>query len=152
MPTNPETARDEMFAMLAEAREDFPIADVKGRWEGKETAKETENVDRELVGDFWFRASTEIVASRQSAFTNDEVSQAVYTTRGLLFVQVFAPRSVEDSWRKGDLLATFIRDIYRNAETASGVTFTRPVAKNLKPDGSFWRWNVVIEFEFMELH
>ncbi len=158
MPTTRAIARDEMFQLLLDAEAvltDLLPDDVvfEMRWQGIETPEEMSDADKQMVGKFWTRANTMVVASRQSAHMMTEEplgSPAEWETVGQIIVQVFAPRNVTDAYNIGDLLAGAIADIYRNVETASGVWFRLATAKEVPAEASFWRWNVTAEFEFNE--
>jgi len=94
------------------------------------------------------------VSSPQSAhIMSDEpgASPAQFTTSGLVFVQLFVPASERDGFFNGELLATLARDIFRNAQTASGVTFRNSRFNELDPEGSKLRWNVKCEYEYEEI-
>ena len=158
MPTTRAQARDEMFQLLLDAKDDLrallPLtAAFQQRWQGVETPDEVSDAAKQMQGKFWTRAVTQVVDSRQSAHVmTDEPggSPAEWMTTGQVIVQVFAPRNVTDAYTLGDLLAGGIADIYRNVETPSGVWFNKSTAKEATPENSFWRWNVTADFEFYE--
>jgi hypothetical protein len=116
------------------------------RYQGKEKGKVPEGC--------YVRISMQQVQSPQSAHTmNDDpdASGTQFTTYGLIFVQVFMPASERDGYFKGELLATFARDIFRATETPSGVWFRNARFNELEPEGSKDRWNVKVEYEYNEL-
>jgi hypothetical protein len=102
---------------------------------------------------YWVRFSMRSVMSRQAAFVmSDDAEQSpiAYETNGLLFVQVFAPMSAVDGFRKGGLLAQDAQAIFRRAETPAGVVFRNARINELEDDTKSFRWNVIAEYEFDE--
>jgi hypothetical protein len=146
MPTNPTNARDEIFRHFTDNFDASAIVDpVVIRYQGFERG--------EVPKKYWVRLSSQQVTSPQSAhIMTDEpgASPVAYDTNGLVFVQVFAPMSEEDSYRKGELIATLARDIFRAVETPSGVWFRNARFNELDPDGKHYRWNVKVEYQFSE--
>lgn len=158
MPTTRANAIDEMFQCLLDGKAGMlaivPDDDkFEMRWQGIETPDEVSDAGKQLQGHFWTRAVTQVVDSRQSAHTMEDLpdpSDVIYTTVGQIIVQVFAPRNVKNSYSIGGLLADYIAGIYRRVETPSGVWFRRATAKDTTSELSFWRWNVTADFEFYE--
>lgn len=147
MPTNPTDARDEVFGLFTDRWAAGTVLDPMPeiRYQGKERGA--------VPKEYFVRLSMQQVGSPQAAFVMTEepdASPAVFETYGLIFVQVFAPMSAEDSWRIGDLLATFARDIFRRVETPSGVVFRNARFNELDNDGKHYRWNVKVEYEYNE--
>lgn len=146
MPT-PTEARDETFELFTDAWLAGTVLDPMPtiRYQGNEKGK--------VPDDYFVRLSMQQVSSPQTAFVmTDEPnsSPSLFETYGLVFAQIFAPMSAEDSWRIGDLLATHGRDIFRRVETPSGVTFRNARFNELDNDGKHYRWNVKVEYEFTE--
>lgn len=146
MATTPTNARDEIFRLFTDNFDVSAIVDeCVIRYQGKESGAVPEK--------YWLRVSTQQVTSPQSAhIMRDDPGQSPveYETNGLVFVQVFAPMSDEDSFRKGELIATHSRDIFRAVETPSGVWFRNARFNELDPDGKHYRWNVKVEYQFNE--
>ncbi len=156
MTSTPTIARDEIFrlfnnAMIAadirDPADNTPIFEAMPtlRFQGREKA--------ELPGGFWLRISTQQVSSRADGFVQTDEptpSPNAYETAGLIFVQVFAPMSDRDSYRKGELLAAFVRDIFRRAETQSGVWFRNSRFNEVGSDGKNYSWNVKAEYQYNE--
>lgn len=146
MPTTPTNARDEIFRLFTD---DFDVSAIVDecvvRYQGNERGDPPKK--------YWVRISTQQVTSPQAAhIMRDEpgASPIAYDTNGLVFVQVFAPMSDEDSFRKGELIATKARDIFRAVETPSSVWFRNARFNELDPDGKHYRWNVKVEYQFSE--
>lgn len=158
MATAPLIARDEIFAIIDDAAEPLrelnpALAELDFRYQGVETPEEMADAPKTMAGKFWLRVSKSTTESFQAAhmMTEEPIgSPALWRTNGVLFVQVFAPRNVDDSYYIGDLLATTIAAMYRNIETPSGVGFYNATAKEVVAEASFWRWNVTVDFDFDE--
>lgn len=147
MPSTPSIARDEVFQFFTSEFVNLPI-ECELLYQGKVSPNKPRN--------FWARLSMTQVLSSQSAFVlTDEPGQCPheYETSGLIYVQVFAPISAEDSFAFGDLLATKARDIFRRAGTPSGVWFRNARYNELpvRPNDTEYRWNVVVEYEYNEV-
>lgn len=148
-------ARDEMFRLFQTAF-NAGAADIVNyvpeiRWQG------VEEKDAPPEDKFWVRVSTQNVTSRQSAFVSDDApaqSAKEFTNRGLIFVQVFAPRSLskEGSFVLGGKLAEFVQSIFQNAETSSSVWFRNVRINELPPEDKAYPFNVVAEYTFDQLN
>lgn len=149
MACTPAQARDEVYTMFTERWTSGTLRDPMPelRYQGKEVGSPP--------ADAYVRLSMQQVTSPQTAHTMPEgpgASGAQFTTYGLIFVQVFMPTSERDGYFKGELLATFARDIFRNAETPSGVWFRNARFNEIEPEGSKHRWNVKVEYEYNEIN
>lgn len=100
---------------------------------------------------FWARASTQLVTTRQAAHAMPEApdgSNVVYETHGLVFLQIFAPMKNPEAWAKGELLAQVGQRMFMASETSSAVWFRNPRMVELQNDGTWYRWNVIAEYQF----
>lgn len=144
----PSEARDEIYTLFTDA---WTASNIRAkmpeiRYQGKEKGS--------VPNDAYIRLSMQQVASPQSAHTmpdGPEASGTQYTTHGLIFGQLFIPASERDGYYNGELLATFARDIFRASQTPSGVWFRNPRFNELEPEGSKFRWNIVVEYEYNEV-
>lgn len=148
MTCTPAQARDEVYTLFTDAWKASDLRDpMPGiRYQGKEKGDVPEGA--------FVRISMQQVTSPQSAHTMPDgpgASGVQFTTHGLIFVQVFIPASERDGFHNGELLATFARDIFRARETPSGVWFRNARFNELDPEGSKFRWNVKVEYEYNEL-
>lgn len=103
---------------------------------------------------FWARASTQLVTTRQSAhiMTNDPGGSPVeFATSGVVFVQIFAPMKGPGSYAKGELLAEAAQCMFMATELAQGIWFRNPRINELVPDGTWYRWNVIADFQFNQV-
>ncbi len=143
----PVTAKDEAYTLVSDAFAAYLATtdyDVDIRYQG--------NAKKERPTDYWVRFSMQQVQSPQRAFvhTEDGADKRVYETSGLIFAQVNAAISSEDSFRIGDLLATALRDILRDADTPSGMWFRNARFNEIPASNEFYKWNVVAEYEYDE--
>lgn len=141
MFSSPIDARDSMFQHFADAFGAVSLVgdlDVETRWQGR--------IEAAIPDGYFVRVSTKNEGSPLGGFADQD---KVYDSFGNLFVQVFAPINAEDAYRNGELLSIAARDIFRQ-ETEAGVWFRNARYNELESDGKFYRWNVIVEFEFSE--
>jgi hypothetical protein len=102
---------------------------------------------------YWVRVSEQQVLAPQRTLSNQvgEVGIRRYEVSGLLFVQLFAPKSVVDAPEKLRLLAVLARDSYRGKTTDGGIVFSNVRINRLPMEELYLRCNVVAEYEFDEL-
>lgn len=155
MSATPQQARKEIFALIdttwkAKAPAIVaPLALPEMRWQGIEKGA--------LPGStkYWARSSTQLATTRQSAhiMRPDDPGQSPveFATSGVIFIQVFAPMSEHGSYAKGELLAALAQCMFMAAETASGVWFRNPRINELVPDGTWYRWNVMADYQFNQV-
>lgn len=143
----PSQAKDEAYTLVTTKFAEWvgvtPF-DVDVRFQGKVRA------DRPT--DLWVRLSMQQVQSVLSSFvaTQDTGDKQQFETSGLIYAQVNAAMTFEDSFAIGDLIATAIRDILRSADTPSGMWFRNARFTEVPDDGEFYKWNVVAEYEYDE--
>jgi hypothetical protein len=154
MSATPQQARKEIFAMIgagwaAKAPAILaPAAPPEMRYQGHEKGA--------LPGStkFWARSSTQLATTRQSAHMMPEApggSPVEFASAGVVFVQVFAPMSEQGSYAKGELLAEALQCMFMAAQTASGVWFRNPRINEVPPDGTWYIWNVIAEYQFNQV-
>lgn len=149
MTLTPQEARKELFAKVDECWTAHS-SDVVGyvpeiRWQGIEEGA--------LPGasKFWMRAQTTTVTTRQSGhMSTDEpdASPVVFTNYGFITLQLFAPMKSKDSWSKGELLSELGQRMFMASETAGGIWFRNPRIRELNNDGTWYRWNVIADYQF----
>lgn len=144
----PPTARREVFALFAAgfAAEAATIVGsaVDVRYQGVEEPMSPGALE------YFVRASTQLADTGQSGFVVAEhAAKGVrFTTDGVAIFQVFAPMKSPGAYAKGELLASLVQRIFMSAETPSGVWFRRPRINELENDGTWYRWNVLTDFQF----
>lgn len=145
--TTPQ-AIDEMYGLFNEAWQAGSSAIVGSvpqvRWDG------IEEDTPPPVDAYWCRVSIEEIAAPQttlkSGIAPDEAQR--YTATGLLFVQLFCPKSDAEAKAKGERLAELARNAFRGVETPGGVWFRNPRATPIPSQGNALRFNVVVEYEY----
>lgn len=153
MSTTPQGARKAVFALIA-ARWAAgapaivtPAQAPEMRYQGLEKAG--------LPGatQYWARSSTQLATTRQSAHVTDYLckSPVEFETRGVVFVQVFAPMTEPRSYARGELLAELAQQTFMASQTANGVWFRNPRIMELVPDKTWYRWNVMADYQFNQV-
>jgi len=147
MTTTYEEAIDEMFTafntawLASSAAVASYVPDV--RWPG------VEEPDTPDPSAFWSRISQQTVMEEQSTLRNGDAGQR-YTADGLVFVQIFCPKSDPEAMTKGRKLATIARNAFRGHTTSGKVWFRNTRINELPPEEKFYRFNVVAEYEYDE--
>lgn len=150
--TDYEGARDEMFALFNAAWLAGTAAIVgyvpEVRWQG--ITKETKPDESK----FWARVSLQTVGGEQASLSNcaGAIGQKHYTDFGLIFVQIFAPKSGQQSQLKLSRLGMLARNVFRGVSTDHKVWFRNARINELPDELEFHRLNVVAEYEYDELH
>lgn len=98
---------------------------------------------------YWVRLSQQTVLESQSTFRNG-VNGKRYTTEGLVFVQIFCPRSDSESMEKGRKLAKVARNAYRGKSIPGSIWFRDSRINEIPPEEKFIRFNVISEYEYDE--
>lgn len=102
----------------------------------------------------WMRASLQTVDESQKTFSTCEGSpgKKLYTSYGLVFVQIFIPKNINGMWIKGTTFAAVLRNAFRGSKSGEGVWFRNSRIEELAPEADFFRINVVSEFEYSEIY
>lgn len=136
-------ATDEMFGHVTDAWADVTMSVVGYlgdlRYAGKEIATVADKRKH------WARVSTQTVREHQTAF-GDRAKR--YTTRGLLFVQLFSPKLDPNGADQGRQIAEGMKNCFRGKQTASSVLFQNARIQELQSDDDSFRWNVVTEYQY----
>lgn len=117
------------------------------RWQG------IENPDPPDASKYWARVSQQGVDRHQASLSNNVngPDKRRFNSAGLIFVQIFAPRSDELGFQRGQGLAVIARDAL-SRHTADGEVWFRYARVNeLPPEEQWHRFNVVAEYEYDEL-
>lgn len=105
--------------------------------------------------EYWARLS--LVTGRQEQSNLGKCSNEAgsegrrHTAVGALFVQMFFPLSGTGAWDNGLALAKRVKNVLAGASSSGTVWLRSPRIKELDPDGSHHRLNVVAEFEYDEV-
>lgn len=146
-----QQARKEMFAKVNDCWQAHagdivsPIPEI--RWQGVEEGA-LPGADK-----FWMRVGTNTVTTRQSGHMSPDApggSPVVYDTYGFITLQMFAPMKGKDTWSKGELLSELGQRMFMASETGGGVWFRNPRIRELNNDGTWYRWNVIADYQFSQ--
>lgn len=101
----------------------------------------------------WVRFSTDNVFEEQATLSTcvDVPFQRRYNGSGLVFIQLFLPKSVDNAVPLGRRLAQVARNAFRGKKTEGGVTFYNTRINDVPPEELFYRFNVVSEYDYDEL-
>lgn len=146
-------ARDQIFALFKTAWDANTAALTPGayvpevRWQGKEVGTKPPS-DKH-----WARISTQSVLETQATLSDcvEEPGKSRYESSGLVFVQVFSPKSQATAYEVGQQLAIVARNAFRGKKTSGQVWFRNVRINNLDPENLFYRFNVVAEYEYDEV-
>lgn len=143
-----QQARKDVFSLVDAAWNAQAGAIVGGsvpemRYQGVEKSTAPDN------GAYWARSSTQSVTTVQKGFRqNTSNSPVIFTTNALVFIQIFAPMKVAGSWAIGELLGKLGQCMFMASDTQTGVWFRNPRVLEINNDGTWYRWNVVSNFQF----
>lgn len=151
MTLTPQNARKELFA-LVEAEWTSKAGAIAGyvpeiRYQGVEEGT-LPGADK-----YWMRASTQTVTTQQRGHRMPEagISQPVYDNFGFITLQIFAPMKSVDSYAKGELLAELGQCMFMASETGGSIWFRNPRIRELDHDGTWYRWNVIADYQFSQV-
>lgn len=116
-------------------------------WYGAESVGKA---DRSKV---WVRFMTQAVVEEQATLSTcvDAPFSRRYEASGLVFVQLFLPKTVDNAVVKGRVLAKVARNAFRGKKTTGGVVFYNCRIRDIPPEDLFYRFNVVAEYDYDEL-
>lgn len=102
---------------------------------------------------FWARLHKETVIEEQASLSTCEglPGQKKYTASGLVFVQLFCPKSETRAFDLGQKLAKLTRNAFRGKSTPGKIWFRNVRINEIGPEQLYERFNVVTEFEYDEL-
>lgn len=148
----PQEARKQMFQLVSTCWNANTTSIVgyipEIRWQGVEEAAVPG------ASKFWMRARTTPVTTRQGGHRLPEGpngSPVVYDTYGFITLQIFAPMKGRESWSKGELLSELGQRMFMASETGGAVWFRNPRIRELNNDGTFYRWNVISDYQFSQV-
>lgn len=144
-------AKDEMLSLL-KAAWDSESGAVVGyipeiRYEAVEKA---DQIDRSK---YWIYATIQAVDEEQATLSDcvGVPFQKRYNAAGLVFIQLFAPKSDEEGEAKLEQLAAIAKKAFRGKTTVGSIWFRNVRIKSVDPEALFYRLNVVAEYEYDEI-
>lgn len=97
--------------------------------------------------DFWARFWKTNDAATQRSLSRP----AIFTTTGMLFVQIFAPASLKQAAIQGRALAMLARDAYRGITTPNGVWYRDVLIREMLPEPKWFPYRVSARYSFDEV-
>jgi hypothetical protein len=121
------------------------VPDVE--WYGAEGAAP---VNREKI---WARFSSQNVFEQQATLSTAAGTPGAkrYSSSGLVFIQLFIPKTIDNGVILGRQLAQVAKNAFRGKTTSGKVEFHNVTIKDLTPEELFYRINVVADYDFDEL-
>ena len=142
-------ATDEINTLVLTAWDAGALAAIENdtlgtlEWQGRTSEEKPDG--------FWARVTQQIVSQAQRSLADENTfgaNQKRYETHGVVTVQVFGPSRSKNAFRKGDALASLLRDAFRTAGQTGNVWYSNARKRYLTMDGAELRWNVVAEFSY----
>lgn len=146
-----QTATDDMYGCITAAWKNSPFT-----FKGVDAELRINGIgdNHKMTGDvYWGRLSRRTVISRQATLSTcvGAPGQVRYMESGLLFVQLFGPRSDTQSPNIMAAMAQVLRNALRRKNTHNGVWFRNARINELTEEEKFNRMNVVAEFHYDEI-
>lgn len=153
MANDYQSTTDQLFSQVLKVTNSNIVESLLGykpesRWQGNEESNKPDS------SKLWYRVSRQTVTNPQTGFGNsDSQSRAKYTNYGILFVQLFIPKTPIDSYSKGQTLAQMlVTESFRNKTTEGKIIFRNPRIQPLPPETDLNRINVVVDYEYDEVN
>lgn len=148
MTTTYTAAVDEMFGMFKDVWEAESAA-ICGyvpeiRWQGVEEPEKP-------ATDLFFARVSQQTAGEDQTTIRDGANGQRYTNRGLLFIQILAPRSESDSMEKLRQLSQMVKNTFKGHTSSSDIWFRRGQIREMPTDNYFYNFNVVTEYRYDEI-
>lgn len=117
------------------------------QWQGVQTRNQPDG------SKYWVRFSKQTVIEQQVTLSTCEglPGQRKYEASGLVFIQIFCPKSDSQAFDLGQQLATVARNAFRGKVTPGRIWFRNVRINELEPEELYQRFNVVSEYEYNEL-
>lgn len=109
-----------------------------------------ESIDKLPTDEFWMRISQQTVLEEQATLSGNDLKRR-YTTDGLLFVQIFIPKTLPQNYAIGVKLAVFVKNLYRGKQTEDCIWFRNVRIQELPAEDAWNRLNVVAEYQYDEI-
>ena len=137
----------EMYSMLRSEWNDTGISDIVGytpelRREGYEPRSLPD------TSKYWGRFSVRPTSDVQSTIksTNDKR----YRINGTMFVQIFGPKSSDESFGNIHQMAAIIKNVFRGHSTSDSIWFRDARIDVLNPEEKWYIINVVVRYQHDE--
>lgn len=97
----------------------------------------------------WLRLSQQTVIEEQSALAGNDLKRR-YTSDGLIYAQIFIPK-LTGVYTNGVKIAEYIKKAFRGKQTSSAMWFRNVRIQELAPEESWFRLNVVSEYQYDQI-
>ncbi len=143
-----DQAKDQIFKLFYDAWKANTTAIVgyvpEVRWVG------VEKPERPDASKYWVRVSKQVVGEEQTTLSDGVTKR--FTAYGIVFVQLFCPKSEAKETKHGEKLAVVARNAFRGKTTPGKVVFRNArINDGLAPEEQYYRFNIVAEFEYDDL-
>ena len=91
---------------------------------------------------YWIRISTQVVHEGQESLRNGSFVRR-FMTQGLVFVQIFCPRSDDNAVMYLDIISERLRNAFRQICVNENLEFTQAAVDDSMSAGKIWLNNVV---------
>ena len=158
-----DAAVDEMFGQFRAAWIAGSAAIVgyvpEVRWPGVEPKNPDGSLKKPESDKYWARVSQQGVDDEQTSLSacveSNEIGATLpasrFTAIGLLFVQLFCPKTDPQGVELGRKLASLSQRAYRGKKTSGGVWFRNVRIIEVEDEELWHRFNVVAEYEYDEV-
>lgn len=121
--------------------------DIDIRWPNNEKDSKPD------ASKIWLRVSRQTVTNPQTAIQNNFRGQSArkYTNNGLLFIQIFSPKTNGVFPKVEKLAEMFVKEVFRGKSTEHCIVFRNARFNELPPENDWYRLNVVTEYEYDEI-
>jgi hypothetical protein len=98
---------------------------------------------------FWVRISQRTIMEGQTTLTDSE-NKKTYTSEGLIFIQLFCPKTNSSNFQLGRRLAEIARNAYRGNVSHENIIFRNGRIQEFPNEESYFYFRIVIEYEYDE--
>lgn len=74
-----------------------------------------------------------------------------FRVNGTLFIELYLPKSNDESAEKGEQIAFVVRDAFRGKHSPSRIWFINATIKRLPDDELFHRQNIIVTYQYDEI-
>lgn len=147
MISNYSNARDEMFAQLTGV---LPALTTLLGYAPNIVYQGVETAAKMPTDKLWMRISQQTVLESQAALAGNDLKRR-YNSSGLIFVQVFIPKTEVQNYAFGLAAANVIKLAYRGKQTSNCIWFNNVRIQELPAETAWFRINVVAEYQYDEI-
>ena len=146
MITDYSNARDEIFAQLTAV---LPALNTLLGYTPNIVYQGVETAVKMPTDKLWVRISQQTVIETQATLRADNGRR--YRSEGLVFVQIFIPKTEPQNYAFGLSCANVIKNAYRGKQTNGCIWFRNVRIQELPAEMAWFRVNVVAEYQYDEI-